>query len=379
MAADTSVSERVISGERVILRPMEPADLDWKVDLGNDPQVREFTTRPIPYTVDHAKSYITNAITGWDSSTNYCWVFAPVDNPGDLAGVVRIRVSDRQAGLAEIGFLTHSSHRGRGLTTAAVRAALEWSWRHTPLQSIRWQTRTGNWASRRVAWRLGFMIEGRLRAYSTQRGQLRDCWVGSLLRDEPMEPRHIWYTEPQLPAGLVHLRQFTEADTARLVEMNRAPSTFCWDDTVPLQYSRVDGQWWVDRGARLAAADGLGVEWAIASTAEDRFCGQVSVRISSPGIGVVSLAVHPDVRGQGVGVAALRAVGEYALKAVDSGGMGLRQVTAFAHPEDIDRRQILIDVGFHEVGRQRGARRLRDGSVSDVVLFDLILDDLRRH
>lgn len=376
MAADTSVSERLISTDRVVLRPMSPADLEWKIDLGNDPQVREFTTRPIPYLAEHAKNYISNAISGWESSTNYCWVFAPTQAPHDLAGVVRIRVVDAHAGLAELGFLTHSRHRGRGLTTAAVRAALHWCWRHTPLQSIRWQTRTGNWASRKVAWHLGFMIEGRLRAYSTQRGQLRDCWVGSLLRDEPMEPRHIWFSEPHLAAGPVTLRQFQENDTARLVDMNRAPSTFCWDDTLPSQYSRVDGQWWVDRGARLAAADGVGVEWAIATTPNDEFCGQVSVRVSSPGIGLVTLAVHPDSRGQGLGVAALQAASRHALKPVDSGGMGLRQVTAYAHPEDTDRQQILTHVGFCEVGRQRGARRLRDGSVSDVVLYDLILADL---
>lgn len=377
MAPDISTSDRTISGDKVTLRPIQPSDLDWKTELGNDPEVRAFTTRPIPYTSEHAKSYITNAINGWADGSDHCWVFAPHDHPTDLAGLVRVHVVDRAAGRAELGFLTDPRFRGHGLTTTAVKHALEWCWAHTPLQSIRWQTRVGNWASRRVAWRLGFMIEGRARAYSSQRGAVTDCWIGSLLRGEPLEPRQIWFSEPSLAAGPVFLRQFTESDTARLVEMNRAPAMVSFDDTLPTQYSRVDGQWWVDRGARLAAADGVGVEWAIAAADSDEFCGQVSVRVSSPGIGMVSLSVHPDVRGCGVGLAALQAACRHALRSQTDGGMGLRQVTAFAHPDDAVRVEVFETAGFQLVGRQRGARRLSDGSLNDVLLFDLVSTDLR--
>ena len=43
-----------------------------------------------------------------------------------------------------------------------------------------WQAFTGNWPSRKVAWRLGFTVEGTLRRYLPQRGARRDAWIGTL-------------------------------------------------------------------------------------------------------------------------------------------------------------------------------------------------------
>ncbi|WP_350281758.1 GNAT family protein [Kribbella sp. HUAS MG21] len=42
----------------------------------------------------------------------------------------------------------------------------------------------GNVASRRVAEKAGFLIEGQLRMRLVHRGMRVDAWVGSLVRDE---------------------------------------------------------------------------------------------------------------------------------------------------------------------------------------------------
>ena len=48
-----------------------------------------------------------------------------------------------------------------------------------------WWAHAGNWASRKLAWRLGFSFDGTVRQWLPQRGELRDGWVGTLLRGEP--------------------------------------------------------------------------------------------------------------------------------------------------------------------------------------------------
>ena len=55
-----------------------------------------------------------------------------------------------------------------------------------------WWANTGNWASRKVAWRLGFTMEGTVRQYLPHRGELRDAWVATLLAGDPREPRTAW-------------------------------------------------------------------------------------------------------------------------------------------------------------------------------------------
>jgi len=42
----------------------------------------------------------------------------------------------------------------------------------------------GNWASRRVAEKLGFTIEGTLRQRIVHRNQRQDAWTAGLLRGE---------------------------------------------------------------------------------------------------------------------------------------------------------------------------------------------------
>jgi len=51
---------------------------------------------------------------------------------------------------------------------------------------VYWRAQVGNWASRRVAGRCGFRMEGTVRGLLEQRGERRDAWIGSLRRGEPL-------------------------------------------------------------------------------------------------------------------------------------------------------------------------------------------------
>lgn len=59
-----------------------------------------------------------------------------------------------------------------------------------PLQCLHWRAAVGNWASRRVAWRCGFRVEGTVRHFVRLAGcRPVDAWVASLHREDPREPR----------------------------------------------------------------------------------------------------------------------------------------------------------------------------------------------
>ena len=61
-----------------------------------------------------------------------------------------------------------------------------------------WWANQGNWASRRLAWRLGFSCDGALRRWLPQRGALLDAWVGVLLHGDPREPATPWLDVPRI-------------------------------------------------------------------------------------------------------------------------------------------------------------------------------------
>jgi RimJ/RimL family protein N-acetyltransferase len=76
--------------------------------------------------------------------------------------------------------------RGRDVATTAVRAVCQWGVTTAGFELIEWRCEAGNVASRRVAEKAGFRIEGTLRKRRVRDGVRVDEWVGSLLRDEVM-------------------------------------------------------------------------------------------------------------------------------------------------------------------------------------------------
>ena len=46
----------------------------------------------------------------------------------------------------------------------------------------------GNWASRRVAAKVGFIFDGTVRRLLVHRGELLDGWIATLTRDDPRVP-----------------------------------------------------------------------------------------------------------------------------------------------------------------------------------------------
>jgi RimJ/RimL family protein N-acetyltransferase len=70
--------------------------------------------------------------------------------------------------------------------TRALRLALAWGFGLPGIDVMYWRAQVGNWASRRVAGRCGFRMEGTVRGLLEQRGERRDGWIGSLRRGEPL-------------------------------------------------------------------------------------------------------------------------------------------------------------------------------------------------
>ena len=83
--------------------------------------------------------------------------------------------------MREIGYWTAPWARGQGVMTAAARLACRFGFDVLGLERIEWWAAVGNDASRRVAEKVGFTVEGTCRARLPHRGERLDGWVGGLL------------------------------------------------------------------------------------------------------------------------------------------------------------------------------------------------------
>lgn len=171
-----------ITAGRIHLRPYTESDIDAVYTCCQDSDIQRWTTVPVPYERAHAEGYVeANSAAGWRADTGAS--FAVVDSVSNAllasVGLVRLEPAARQA---EIGYWASPDARGKGITTQAVGVVARWAFAELGIERLEWVAAVGNVASRRVAERAGFTVEGTLRARIVNRdGSREDAWIGSLL------------------------------------------------------------------------------------------------------------------------------------------------------------------------------------------------------
>ncbi|GAA0609208.1 GNAT family N-acetyltransferase [Streptomyces crystallinus] len=209
--------------ERLLLRPVGPQDADATYAACQDPDIQRWTTVPSPYLREHAEAFTgTFAPNGWRDDSDYTFAVRLRDTSGmgGIAGtdgtngadggegaagaseaegalVAMVGVMRRGENVAELGFWAAKEHRGRGYMTEAALAVARWAFESAGVERLEWRAEVGNTASRAVAEKAGFTMEGTLRAGLVHGGTRRDSWVGGLLPSDLGLPTTRAYLPPR--------------------------------------------------------------------------------------------------------------------------------------------------------------------------------------
>jgi RimJ/RimL family protein N-acetyltransferase len=172
-----------LTTERLLLRALRRSDMQAVYEACQDPDIPRWTPVPSPYTRQDATEWIDRTVSaGWREDTAYNFgVFTRED--GRLVGamgLMRLKLDEPER-MAELGYWTVKEHRRCGYTTEAGRAVCAWAFDELLVERLEWLAEAGNVGSRGVAEKLGFVMEGTLRARIVHAGTRRDAWIGSLL------------------------------------------------------------------------------------------------------------------------------------------------------------------------------------------------------
>ncbi len=350
-----------LTDDVVTLRAHRADDVPRMAEQSTDPVSIAWTSVPVPYAESDAEDYCLRVLpAGWADGTE--WGFA-VELEGRYAGTVSLR--DEGPGRAEIAYGSHPDVRGTGAILRALRLLVDWGFAELGLETIVWQAFTGNWPSRKAAWRLGFTVEGTLRHYLPQRGERRDAWIGTLLRDDPREPRSTWLEIPVLEGDGFRLRPVREGDAPRIQEGTAEPTATYWLGHKPAPYTMDDATTYVERRRELAAS-GQGVTWAVADPDDDEILGTVLWFNWTAGVECeVGWWLHPDARGRGLATRAVRLLVGHVFETLE-----VKRVTAFAAAGNTASRAVMERLGFRLYGIERYGAWIRDGHV-DMALYDV--------
>ena len=127
-----------------------------------------------------ARAYVEGIGAGWRDRTLFQW--AVTEPPDDrLVGTVTFVDWDREHRRAEVGFILHPAHTGRGLGGDAVRTALRFAFGAMDLWRVEADVDPDNAGSLRLLEGLGFRREGVLRQRWFTFGTWKDTVLLGLL------------------------------------------------------------------------------------------------------------------------------------------------------------------------------------------------------
>ncbi|SCL53999.1 Protein N-acetyltransferase, RimJ/RimL family [Micromonospora citrea] len=379
-----------ITEDGLLLRPWRATDADAVLRACQDPDIQRWTTVPRPYLPEHARGFVTEVAPGdWAAGTGA--PFAACDAAtGALLGSCGLVSIDPVLRSGEIGYWAAPWARGNGVTVRAARAVARWAFDALKLRRLIWQAEVGNHASRLVALRTGFRVEGRLRLADPAPGGSAEGWIGSLLPGEVPAPgetgpagpgtlearRAAVFGRPQpvlfattAGGGELRLRPMEGRDLDAVVETCRDPETIRWT-TVPDPYAPADAESYLTY-SRGAWAGGTSACFVVAD-ADDRYAGTIDLRLSAldPLLADVGFMTAPASRGRGFMPAALAVLATWGFTT-----LGLARIEWRANVGNTASRRAAEKAGFTVEGTIRGGLTHRGRRV-DAWLGALLPEDL---
>jgi RimJ/RimL family protein N-acetyltransferase len=350
----------------VTLRAARRGDLPAIVEQCRDADMIRWTTVPTPpdgYQLREAEEFLALTAAGWRSGQRLGWTIeAPRGGGRGFCGSINLDLEGD--GVAEVGFGLHPRARGRSIMTAALQLVCDYGFEVAGLGLIRWRAMVGNWASRRVAAKVGFVFDGAVRGLVVQRGKLQDGWIATLVRSDPRVPQP-WLQPTEMHGTAVKLRAFRTFDVDRIVEACSDPGTAYWLVSMPRPYERHNALAYLDSIGELAARR-AGVAWCIADPSDDRCLGSISL----DGLngyakrGEIGYWAHPDARGRGVVTEAVRLVTRHARNSGLARSLMIRCARG-----NLASRRVAERAGYTKIGVQPTSEPLGDGQLADLVLY----------
>ncbi|WP_447036324.1 GNAT family N-acetyltransferase [Streptomyces sp. DSM 118878] len=152
-----------ISTERLMLRPLEEADVPAYAEMMNDELVTAWTSVPEPYTEDHARTWITRLAPAERTEGRGIVLAVTEFLTQRLVGIIQLRGTDWRVRSTELNYVVAPWARGEGYASEAALAAAQWLFHDRGFERIELRTAADNTAAQQVAQKIGCISEGVLR------------------------------------------------------------------------------------------------------------------------------------------------------------------------------------------------------------------------
>lgn len=350
----------VIATGSLVLRPPAEQDAEAIVRANADPVTRRFLTLlPVPYTLDDARAYLKGAEAKWAGGGAE---FSVTDgSTGAYLGSVGLQPPDVW-GTPEIGYALAPWARGKGVTTAAVRAVTQWAF-DKGVHRVQLIAEVENVASLKVAYGAGFTQEGVQREAKLLRDGRRADWVvfARLAGDPGLAAVPYLPFFESLSDGVVRLTPIEAGDAGHFYRLMDEPSVGAFHvGPAPTpedleRRCRYTGYWWVS---------GQRIELAVRDAGSGAFAGHLQLmQVVQPlHQATVGYSLLSGFRGRGLMTRSLRLLVDWAFDNTE-----LHRIVAGTDAANEASHRVLERAGFAREGVHRELFPKQDGSWADDV------------
>ncbi len=169
----------MLEGKKVNLKVVETEDLPFFTDLSNNPEFfGEFIWLPQQSRVEREKWYE-------DLPEGAKFFFIQRKDGTKIGTIAHFLVGN----LMEVGYMVIPEARMKGYCSEAVEIMVDYLFLSKDIVRVQAHTDVENVGSQKVLEKNGFKKEGKVRKSSFVRGEWRDCYLFSILREEWKEPK----------------------------------------------------------------------------------------------------------------------------------------------------------------------------------------------
>jgi len=172
--------------DRLVLRPVTPADAVAVFLYASNPAVTRFTLFETHQTIDDSRWFVTDYTRSRyvNREPDPFGIVLKTDPLKTVVGAMGVHWASHPNLVMEFGYSLAEPYWGRGLIVEAAGPVIRYVFEEYAVERLQAQVFVGNDASERVLQKLGFTREGVLRSLVLRRGRWWDIVTYSLLRAE---------------------------------------------------------------------------------------------------------------------------------------------------------------------------------------------------
>ncbi|SFB07395.1 MULTISPECIES: GNAT family N-acetyltransferase [unclassified Bacillus (in: firmicutes)] len=167
--------------ERLILRKLTMDDLEDMFAYASKDEVTKYVTWETHQTLEDTKRFLEFALNQYEQQKVAPWGMEEKET-GKIIGTIDFVWWHPQHHSAEIGYVLNPSYWGKGITTEAARAIIDFGFKNMDLVRIQARCFVENIGSERVMEKTGMEYEGILRKAMFVKGVHHDLKMYSIIK-----------------------------------------------------------------------------------------------------------------------------------------------------------------------------------------------------